>query len=278
MNSSKFAKLINNIIALFILGLVIFAWCKKIINNQIVTIIITAMTLTIIATEIHHFSKKRTNRLNLKNEELKFQKQCIWHFLQSQHKANVAFFKKALSNYYNFDNSTTLLNDKQKHILIIPQFENTVLTINNLLSCIKQAKTKNAKKLIIFCVNKDKEIDNILQNITNLEIIILNDYETYGLLKQINMFPIEKQNSTLKNKKIHALLNKENFLSRAKIKPFLFCGIMLYISSLFVPYKVYYIIIASICLLISAICLIFAKNPKQISNYELILENNANNG
>lgn len=272
METTKFAKISNNIIALGLLSLIVFAWCKKLIPNQILSIILTAMTVTIIATEIHHFSKKRTNRLNLKNSELKFQKACIWHFLESSQQANINFFKKALSNFYHFENSTTILFDKSKSTLITPQFENPELSTQNFLSCIKKAKSKKANNLIIFCASKSKEIDNLIKNVSNLKIIILNDYETFGLLKELKIYPIAEQTApSKKQKRTHALLNKENFFSRAKVKPFLWCGIMLYISSIFAPYKTYYIIVASICLLISAICLIFTKNPKQQSNYEAVL-------
>ena len=54
---TRLAKILNNVIILAILSLVIFAWIKRFTNNQMLSIILCAMIITIIATELHYFSK-----------------------------------------------------------------------------------------------------------------------------------------------------------------------------------------------------------------------------
>lgn len=268
---TRLAKILNNVIILAILSLVIFAWIKRFTNNQMLSIILCAMIITIIATELHYFSKKRTNRLNLKNQELKFMQNCIWHFLESPNSKNVAFFKSLLKQDMSFKNNTKFLLTTDNLTMLAPCFESQELSCDILLTLIKQANNLNVKTLIIFCASENKNTKNIIQNATNLKIIILNDYETFGLMKSKNFYPIS-QEPVKKTKKQHALFSSSNFFGKLKVKPFLLCGLFLYFSSLFVTQKTYYIILASICLILSAVSLIFAKNPKTTSGYEAIFE------
>ena len=268
---TKLSKITNLILIIAALLLVFYAWSLKIFKSPILSILISASLVTIVATEIIHFRKKRDNRLNLKAQELKFKDAVMFYFLTSPETENVKFFKAILTPNFTFEKTNKFLFDKQKQTLIVVAFNQTEIDEQTQLSAIKLARSKNAKSLFILC-NSAKKCDFNPKNTGNYpHITILNNYEIFALLKEKNTFPIPKTEATLRKRRTHQL-TLSNLFRRINFKPFLLCGLFLYISAFIVPYfKIYYITMASFSLLFAAICLIFAPNPQATPTYTTLL-------
>lgn len=267
MEQTKLAKFLNTTLTLAFLSLVIFAWVKHFTQNNFISIILTAMAITIIATELRNLSTKRFNRLHLKNAELEQIDRCMWQLLSTNKDENLKFFRHLLSPDYEFYAKKTCLLSKDM-IAFYPFFESENLTADGLIQIIKLSSKFKPNSLVIFCVNADKSTQRVINN-ANLKITILNSYETFCLFKHKNIYPISK--SELKQKKRHHTFSKSNIFQFVKAKPFAICGLMLYASSFLVPYKSYYIILATICLLFTVCCLLFTQKPTKTAQFVAIL-------
>lgn len=274
MVQSKLAQVLNTILALSILALVVFAWIKHFTQNAMISIVLTAMIITITATEINHLRKKRTNRLNFKKADLNQKDNCMWHFLSSNTSSNLTYFKKLLNADYNLISKSNFLYSLETKTAIVPYFESENLTADSLIKIIKSTAKLDVGSIIIFCVNIDRSSQRVIANMPNLNITILNDYETYALIKHKQIFPI-LFSEIKSNKRSHNTLSPRNLLKYVNAKPFAICGLMLYATSFIVPFRSYYILWASVCLLFAFICLIFAQKPQNSPQFSTILKADA---
>ena len=268
MEQSKVAKILNAIIILGLLSIIIYTLLVKRIKNIMISVLLTAMLISIIATEIKHISTKRNNRLNLKKQELNHKENCMWFFLTEPQIKVYDFFSKLLSKYFLITNKTRQFIFAGD-IAFAPYFQSETLNQNNLLKLIQSANSCKIKQLIIFC-SQTEELQSVLKHINNLKITILNGYETYGLMKKKNMFPVEINADIVPNK-LSKRIVFSTFFAKSNAKPFLFCGIWLFFACFFTPYKLYYCIFAGIFLIISLIIMFFAKKVPQTSMFEELL-------
>ena len=221
---TKLSKITNLILIIAALLLVFYAWALKIFKSPILSILISAALVTIVATEIVHFRKKRDNRLNLKTQELKFKDAVMFHFLTSPETENAKFFKALLTPDFTFEKTNNFLFDKQKQTLIVIAFNQTEIDEQTQLNAIKLARSKNAKSLFILC-NLAKKCDFNPKNTENCpSVTILNNYEIFALLKEKNTFPIPKTEANLRKRRTHQL-TISNLFRRVNFKPFLLCGL-----------------------------------------------------
>ncbi|MBQ7579575.1 MAG: hypothetical protein IJT25_03505 [Clostridia bacterium] len=267
MEETKLSRILNQVIITLILSAIIFIYAQHYLKNLYLSISLTGAIILIITTEINFFRKKKTNRLNLKKEELEYKNQIISHFIYSSEELNLSFFKNAFEKI----NIKTEIKDKflvAKNILLFPCFYSNCLSEEQLISAIKFASGKNLENIIIFCVNQGNI--NLTSLNSAIKVSILNDYETFAFLKQINIFPIQEIKTTQKH--THLIFSKNNKLSFNHYKSFLMASIFLFIGSFLVPHKLYYITLSAIMLLMSLICLLLFKKEKKQQEHEIVLK------
>ena len=267
MEQSKLAKILNAIIILGILSIIFYTILIRQTKNIFVSVMITAMIISVTATEIKFISTKRNNRLNLKAQELKHKESCIWKLILAPKNDVSKFFKKLLSKFtLNKQIKGVLFNEEAA---FAPYFDKLTLESDDIIQISKIAKINKVKKLFIFCAEVS-EIKEVLAKITNLEITVLDGYETYGLMKSKNIFPVDASAEPLQKIKQH--LNFSLILTKNNAKPFLICGFWLFLTCFFTPYKLYYCIFAAISLIIALIIMFFIKKAPQTSKFEELIK------
>ena len=94
-------------------------------------------------------------------------------------------------------------------------------------------------------------------------IILLETQDLYNLIKQQDSLPDLSRfeiNKTSLKEKLKLILS--NLFYKSNAKGFFISGLLLFISSLFVPFKKYYYTLTIIMLTVSLLCLIFGKRQK----------------
>jgi|GEM_PF-6761402 len=267
MKQSKLAYALNIIIIALVSGIVIISILMRLTRSTFVSVLVTSLIETIIIGEILHAHKMRTNRLNLKSNEKKFEDMCAKWFLYSPRSEICSFIEKLLQKFTIVSKTKTGFYSESSQTFFAIAFDNISLSQNNLISIIKDAKEFNIKNIVIFC-NQSENLSNLISNL-KIKFYILNAYESFALCKKFNTFPINKDEQEILNKRKFDI-NFQN-LSRNFVKPLLFCSFSIYISTLFTPYKIFNIIIAAITLTAAIVNLIFGKRKPTTSTSEDVL-------
>lgn len=265
MPQTKLGRFIDNISIAFCSTIVFLVWIKKIINNAYISLFISMSLSFILIKIIKHFQNKKLKKLNIKKEETNNILQCNKALRMMQLNKQVSFIKKLFKNQKVKQKNFMLFTEDY---CIINQLNNDLTTTEKIYESyqnMQNLKNENIKNIIIIGNKISPEANLLMGEFNNIKIEFISPIELYSLMKNANKYPCTINQKTQKNK--FKLQIKPLFMKKSA-KLFFRCGLLLYISSLFVPYFKYYIISASILLILSIICLIFGK--KEQLNLSLI--------
>jgi len=260
MERSKFGRLLDNIF----LGLLIFLISATIlvnyINNNFIRLTLSFILMLTFLIIISYYQNKKLRKLSIYNNEKKLVDKYNFALRCLSTNSQTTFFKNLLkdknpklsSNGIILENKVLLFNALQSDI------------INEDLVFLAYSKAKNMKnykieEVVILTNNTNEKINAFVENFKDIKINIFSKVEIYSMMKNFNTFPIIT-NEQIKTKS--SLINTV-FVKR-QARGFIRCALLLYVASLFVPFTKYYIIVASICLLLASICL--CTNKKENKN------------
>ena len=242
-------KFVSNIFKYSIYVSLFFLWINYSCRNIYLSLIIAIFLSIIIDKIIQIFISKKNKYTTIKKEEQDKIKNFSIQFLCSTKFENINYFTTLFSNPnikktkdYFIINDTTFL----------PYYIKDTLIDDDIYSIYRSFNIKT-KKLVVLCANITDSAQNIAQNIASYEIIPLNENDVYfKFLKPLNAnLPNTitfKQKQKLKLKDFMSMgLNKHS------AKSYFLSGFVILISSLFIRYKIYYIIFASLLFVLAYI-------------------------
>ena len=152
-------------------------------------------------------------------------------YMAKTYKGDIIFVKNDTENVFTFYYSSELTEAKLLDII----------------------KTKQAQNLTIFCANYSQDIKAIANAFKNKQINLVNLEQLFEIFNAYDI-KIDTSNIDLNKHKITIKELLKNSISRNKSKPYFISGLVLLLTSLIIPYRVYYVIFSSILFALSLIC------------------------
>ncbi|MBE7073761.1 MAG: hypothetical protein E7379_01565 [Clostridiales bacterium] len=255
----KLSILIQEIIKLIIFFIVSLVWLNSYLYDKAFAIslaIAISLTLEVITLFI---SREKLAKKNLKAAQLKDAENMFFSLATDKNATD--FFFNLFSTRYKTINQLKdyLILEEQdgKKTLFYPFLKISTLEIDDIFSISKLSD--EVDKIIIAC--NDFSV-TCKQYKLKKEIIILNKYDTYNkIFTEYEYYPqvanVPKQNNFSCKNLFNTIFNK------SKTKGYLFAGLILLISSSYIPYNIYYKLTATILLLFASICLLFPQNKSK---------------
>ena len=268
MEKSKLALFFDSLFITFIIFTVLFIWLRKILKNAILSFIFSNIISLLAFIAIFYFVIKRNKKHLLSKSLSKFNEECLNFLIYSPLKFYDEFFEKLLDatkiNSYIFKTKNSI-------IFINLKTETTDTNFQNLIEEFHKTKEQNFNFYII-TKKTTKSFDELLLN-SSLPFKILEISTIQKVMELKNFYPISmeslKENS--KNfKSKYKLKSRIKYLQKSDFKKLFFSGISLLFISLITPYSFLYLIIGSILLLFSIICLFKKITPSKNINEEFI--------
>jgi len=261
MIKSKLAITIDSVFISLLCSFILYAWINRYLKNAFLSFFICNIALVLLFFIFFKYFIKKHNLENLKEKDLSLAKKCFHHLKYCPDNESITFFEKLL----NSKNKTTNIYENHNQIFYInikqPLCENDFLTANEY----KLSSPKN-KNLFFISIAETEDFKNTLSS-SPITYTLYNQTELFELMKIKNYFPI---NSFSKDKfsKFKLLKTKlKQSLSKQNFKHFLFSGLSLIAISLFLPFMFYYLIIGTILIFLSLVCLLSkptqTEKPKQ---------------
>lgn len=218
---------------------------------------------------IKFLSSKKQKKYAIKQEEQSKIQEYINSFIFSEDSFNVNFFYNLAKTKHNAVKKSkfVVIEHPDSRIILYPHFTYKTFCIDDVINIINKVKTLNTKRIVI-CTNKyDTNVPSFIKKLP-IEIYILDGTDTYyELLKKYNCFPqptkLEQENKITLKELASFALNKK------RTKGYFISSIFLLFSSFFVPFKLYYIIISTILLILALVSFINPKFNKK-TNIELL--------
>ena len=256
---------LQELIKCFLIFAIIYIWTKYSLDSKAFAVAISIALALFIELILLLISRKRHYQKTLKISE-KEDAEKMFMSLVSQPNYLEFFFDLFKSRHKNIkikENYLIITNFDNEKVLFFPFLKIQNLNIDDLIEITRLENSLN--KIIISCNAYNPEINTYLANFES-EISVLDKYETYALLyKEYEFFP--KINSKEKIKKNTFKSFVTQAFSKSKTNKYIFAGIIIALSYIYVPFSLYYKIAASIFFIFALIC--FLK-PSQITNKKLL--------
>lgn len=254
----KFSNIVDTAFISVVTFLIIFAWIQFFIKNLLLSIMVSAVLAIGIIFLIRWFKLRKYSSTQAKvnrNSNLELFKLAI--STMSSTKLG-SIIKKLLPNKYfprTNKGDINFIKDNSTHSFTF--YYSNELTEPKLLELIK---TKPAQNLTIFCLNYTQEVKSIATAFKNKNITLVSIEQLFDIFNSKNI-QVDTSHIDLTKHKITFKQMLKSATSRNKSKSYFTCGIILLLTSLIIPYKIYYVIFSSILFALSLLCR-FKPTPK----------------
>jgi hypothetical protein len=197
---------------------------------------------------LHYFSQKKQKALHTTKQEQQQIEVYTNEFLFSTSQQNIHFFYNLLKKKHHpkFEKPFLVLTKKNAKIALFPYYKKRKLTMDSAKNLTILAKQNNITKLIVCCKSCEQEVLNFSKQLKPFQLLVLDQKQTYlKLLKPFEHYPtitahIIEETKLTRTQLLHLLFHKK------RTKSYLFSGTILMLSSVIVPYNLYYIIFGSL--------------------------------
>ena len=269
MKRFNFFKTFDAFFRILIIFLACFVWCRYFIDNLWISLVATIFLTIIIDLTINFVKNKRQKKKNTYKEEDEKIQQYINTFIFSEDNFSVNFFYELAKIKHQAQKKNKYIEvvNTNKKIILFPYFIYRDFNSDDLVLVYNKTKKEMSSRLIICTNTIDNNAIKLAQKLP-LDVYILDGNQVYEkLLKKYNYFPyLTKLKSETKigfKEILSYALNKK------RTKGYFIASVILLLSSFFVPYKIYYVVMATLLLILS---LVSFSNPKynKIENIELL--------
>jgi uncharacterized membrane protein len=242
-------KFVSNIFKYAIYISLFFLWINYYYRNIYFALFLAVIISIIVDKIIQIIISKKNKYTLLKKEEQSKIKEYSIQFLCSTKFENINYFTTLFNNPnikktkdYFIINDTTFL----------PYYYKSQLDNDDIYTIYRSYNIKTSK-LVVLCVSISDTANVLAKSISNYQMIVLNENDAYTkFLKPLTAtLPgtiIFKKDTKLKLKDLVSIS-----LNRHSAKGYFFSGFIILISSLFIRYKIYYIVFATLLFVLSYI-------------------------
>lgn len=252
-----------------VIFLICFVWCRYFINNLWISLIITAILTLSIDFLIKFVLNKKNKKQKAKIDEQETIQNYINSFIFSDDSFCVNFFSELAKQKHNVIKKSKFIQIEHtcNRVILYPYFVYRDFNVDDLICILNKVKSLYPAKIVI-CTNKIDPLALKLSSKLPIKTIILDAIDTYNsLLVKYNYYPpLTKLSDTSKPTMKYFL---SYALNKKRTKGYFIASLFLLFSSFLVPYKIYYVIMSSILLMLSFISYINPKFNKK-ENIELL--------
>lgn len=252
----KIILIIQELIKLSLFFIISYIWLSFYLDDNVFSLILSLSISLTAETITFLISRKQTNKKHLKTTQIN-DAEKMFLSLVSDENAIKFFYNLFLTRHkfvYLKKDCLIIENQEKKKILIYPFLKINNLEIDDIFFIIK---SYHADQIIILC---NDFAPSCKQYKFEKEITLLNKYDTYtNIYKEYDFYPeIKKTSQTTPSFSFKTLV--KTIFNKSKAKGYIISGFILLISSIYVPYNLYYKIIASILFVFAIICIITPSN------------------
>ena len=259
-------KIFNVFFRICLTFLACLIWFRYFVNNLTFALIYTAILTFVIELTIHFFLERKNSKNKLKKEEEKLVEKISYNFIYNPEFALDYFDKLCNINYLSEKKKDFLVLTRKNEVdgektILFPSFSFNSFSSQNLIDVLRKTEKFNASKIVVCCNQVSNDAISLAKK-QEKKIVLLDSKGTYlKLAKPHNFFPENLKEFDFSVKpKFKDLL--KNSISRKRAKSYLFSSLILLFSSFVIRMNIYYLVFASVLLVLSIIC--FFYQPKDL--------------
>ena len=256
--AKKFDFILSRIIMFTVFVLILLAFVPVIWYN----LAISAAATILISLIIKVLSGKSAKHINYKSFELFCITQGIDYILQT--------ISVAMPSY-NFIQGDGVLLGKyhEKDIAIIPSIKFGAVGNDEVLKLHLKAKSLGVDKIYFVAREIDRKCQLIMHNYSK-EVVFVPLSVIFKMLKGKKILPAVPENIKIKRNLSTEIFNI--IFARVNVKRYLFVATVLFLMSLLIPFKIYYITLGVINVVLAIVCMLRTRSQSYYGKYGMFDE------
>ena len=251
MSKFKFINLIDTIFISITIFLIFFVWIQFFIKNIVLSLMLGSLLAIGTILGVKALKNQKLSKLKISaNNSTKLAKFKI--AIQTLPSLKVLSILKKLvpKNLSPISKKGDIIFTKDNKTNIYTFFFSELLTDSKLLEIIKN---KHADNITIFCVGYNQNTLLVSQAITNIKIKLITLDELYKIC-EANNISVNTDHIDLTSHKMHIKDILKGFISPNKSKGYFISGLITLLTSLIIPYRIYYVVFSTILFALSIAC------------------------
>ena len=228
-----------------------FVWCRYYISSLLSSILASIFVTVIFEVLYIVILNKKTKNKSIKQQELNDIQAYTNTFVYGEQTNTANFFLELAKTKHTATKKSNfiIIDHTTSKVILYPYFMYKDFTADDLIYVYNKTKSINASKIII-CTNTIESSTNKIIDKLPTKIFVLDHQQTYiQLLKEYNFYPQKTHLNSTTKQSFKQLVSYA--LNKKRTKGYFFTSVLLLFYSFFVPYKLYYVIMSSILLLLS---------------------------
>lgn len=225
---------------------ILVAWCIYLFNSLVWGILI-GCCIFILSCYLYSIYEKKKRPYSYN--------QLAFYMAMQEHPVNIIINLLPDNVNYVIENNTIITQDKE---LIYVSFTFSPFSMGEMVKAVNKAKAKESNILTIVMSEADRKIYNVISRL-NLKVNIINIKKLMKLMIKKDAIPNLK--NVPKNK-----INISDIFNRQLAGRLMFSGTIIALMSILLPVKIYYLIIAGICLILGLVCFFMPNINKTEDN------------
>ena len=234
--------------------LFVLIWIKYFVETFWLSMLISAILTLVIDFILKAISSRKNKKNQLINQNKNKIENYINYFVETDKKDNINFFFNLAKTKHNTTKNSNYICicHPNKKIILFPYFFEREIEIDDIIYIANKCKKESADKIIVLAKNININAINYANKSKN-NILILGKEQVYSyLLEKYNYYPEIPTEKEIKKTSFKQIINFS--INKKRTKGYFLSSVILVFSSFFVPYKLYYIIMASLLLALSFVC------------------------
>lgn len=227
-------------------------WCYYFFKNSTKSIVFSIFFSLLLIFLINFISKRKNIKRLASLKTLEHIQATSTSFLIMDQMEIVDFFYNLIAKNYSCQKYSDhiLVETKQFPIVVYPLFKSQELNEDDILKIYKLFKNRGLKRLVVLCSSSKTNITSITKNF-RFEVLVLNKEQTYySLLQKYEFYPeVPKKSKSNPSQTFSILINTA--INKKRTKSYFLSALFIIFSSFFVPYKLYYLIVASLLIFLA---------------------------
>lgn len=249
---SKFSYILDFIFKSISIFVISFIWVRFFEHNMFLIFLYSSIITIILVTLSTIRTIKKCKKNNLTKLEYEKKENSIYQLNFYSQTQILTFFSSLLNSTYEVckKNDYLILKNKNEKIGVFINFNFNVIDAFYIKSIMNKINLNKFQKVYIYSNDFTKECKDLCSSINNVKINCKNANDTFKLMKENNIFPLNKvEKQTHKKKNINQFFSA--LFNKSKTKAYFFTGLIFLISSIFMRYNIYYLVFTTLMFLLS---------------------------
>ena len=244
MSYRRAVNFVDDLFKSFIIFVIVFIWFRYFLDSLALSLVLCVVTSLLISISLIALKKKKIDSINLsRKQQLEIDDIATYLLLSNKNEILDIFNQTimgAISGRY-------IIKDSKVYY---PFFENEIFSLNDLYRVIKTLPENI--ELEIIAINFDAKVEKVSKSLKSNKIILTSKaqmYTKYLLDKKLDIKSKLSQSAKTTFKDFLRL-----FVRPENSKGYLFSALYILLACLIIPQKLYYLIFASVLLVLALVC------------------------